>query len=188
MKYLQKIPYLVVIVSSVFAVMNSSKAQTDLLPDAPAVDAITGFVFRDLNNNGVREQREPGEPNIRVTAYDTDDNEIVSTLSDDSGNYTLQSESILPEQMYIVVFSGWSEPLMPGAQGMDSGTEVQFATGGKNNINFGLQNPDSYVQPESPSGPADGIVISLMYNGRPNLASASYRSSTGPGLLFALAR
>lgn len=137
-------------------------------------NTIAGFVFRDLNGNGIREEREPGEPDITVSVYDDADQLITSTLSDIEGEYQLVSEKINAEGNYTVIFSGWKEILQPGPQGADSNTEIQFVSGGDGRVNFGLQNPDQYIQPDAPSettdqafttGPGDPAANEPAYQG-----------------------
>lgn len=114
---------------------------------------ISGFVFRDLNGNGVRDVREPGEPNVTVSAYDAAQNLVAAATTDVNGDYVLGTEldgtEIVAGEEYVVVFSGWPEHLVPGPHGEDSGTEQQFAIGGATDVNFGLFNPDQYVPPEA---------------------------------------
>ena len=121
--------------------------------------AISGFVFRDLNGNGIRDLREPGEPGVAVSVYDGNQKLIAAARTDVKGEYVLISADasvpLQPDGEYAVVFSDWLDFLAPAPHGQDSGTEQQFARGGDTNISFGLFNPDQFVPPE-------GTVIALL--------------------------
>jgi hypothetical protein len=125
---------------------------------APAGRAatISGFVFRDLNANGVCDPREPGEPGIVVSAYDADNQLVASTATDVNGKYVLNPEldsrKIVEGMSYIVQFTGLPPGVTSGPAGRDSGTELQFAIGGAANVNYGVFNPDQYVAPKATPG------------------------------------
>jgi thiol-disulfide isomerase/thioredoxin len=114
---------------------------------------ISGSVFRDLNSDGVRDAREPGEPGVIVSAYDVADTLVATTTTDVNGDYVLggqsQQAAILTGEQYRVVFSGWADHLSPGPHGQDSGTDQQFVEGGTSGVGFGLSNPDQYVPPQA---------------------------------------
>jgi len=113
---------------------------------------ISGTVFRDLNANGIREAREPGEPDITVNVYDADDNFITSTTTNINGEYTLNQEldpaQIIQGDPYCVIFENVPAFLSSGPSGPDSGTELQFVTGGDANVSYGVFNPDQFVPAE----------------------------------------
>ena len=127
---------------------------TSATPPTPTHEAATiaGFVFRDLNANGIRDSREPGESGIVVSAYDGNNALVVSTTTDLKGDYVLNtaldSARIVKGESYVVIFSGLPDYLVSGPQGKDSGTEVQFVRGGANDVNYGVFNPDQYVAPK----------------------------------------
>lgn len=121
----------------------------------PPKSYISGFVFRDHNNNGQREDREPGEPDILVSIYGEQGNLIVEGRTDINGNFSLDvksgSQKFSPDASFRVVFSGWEAHLAPGPHGLDSGTEIQFAAAGDTKVSFGLTNPEQYVPDDQPS-------------------------------------
>ena len=149
--------------------MRFSKARVVLLVSVLAIFAatyvfqpwqaskltISGTVFRDLDSNGERGNREPGEPNVSVSVYDIEDNIIASAITDINGAYTLKLESDQTAEFsdphYVVVFSDWADNLQPGPHGLDSGTELQFASPGQKNVSFGLIDPDQYVPEDQPT-------------------------------------
>lgn len=118
----------------------------------PPKSYISGFVFRDHNNNGVRDDREPGEPDVLVSIYGEQGDLIAEGRTDIDGNFSLDvrngPQKFSPDALFKVVFSDWKEHLAPGPHGSDSGTEVQFASVGDTEINFGLANPEQYVSEE----------------------------------------
>ena len=117
---------------------------------------ISGFVFRDLNANGVCDPREPGEPGVTVSAYDADNQLVASATTDVGGKYVLNPEldghKIVEGASYIVQFSGLRPGVTSGPAGKDSGTELQFAVGGAADVNYGVFNPDQYVAPKATPG------------------------------------
>lgn len=127
-----------------------SPAPTSTPTPIPAV-TVSGFVFRDLNANGLRDTREPGEPDITVSIYDADNNLVAAATTDINGDYVLKPEpgrsEIIRNADYVVIFSDWPDQLTPGPHGEDSNTEMQFVVGGATGVNFGLFNPDQYAAP-----------------------------------------
>lgn len=113
--------------------------------------AISGFAFRDHDADGQRDRREPGEPGIVVTAYDVDGRFVVSTTTGVDGTFILGSADatspIRRGQPYSIEFTGLPADLKPGPRGIDSGTELQFVTGGASNVGFGVLRADQYVPP-----------------------------------------
>jgi len=122
-------------------------------PTVPPGTSISGLVFRDLDSSGTRDLREPGEPDVTVSAYDANNRLVASATTDIEGRYTLNAglapDSIVAGEEYLLIFSGWASHLVPGPHGPDSGTEQQFVAGGATDANFGLFNPDQYVPPEA---------------------------------------
>lgn len=119
----------------------------------PPAATISGLVFRDLNSDGSRDAREPGEPGVTVSAYDAAQRLVCTATTDVSGRYVLNAgldpAQIVASQRYEIVFSGWPDPLAPGPHGPDSGTEQQFVTGGTDNASLGLFSPGQYVPPQA---------------------------------------
>ena len=74
MKYLHTLANSLIAIAGLLVLANCSSAQIaqteSTAQKTTPPNAITGLVFRDLNSNGIRELREPGEPNILVTSYD----------------------------------------------------------------------------------------------------------------------
>jgi uncharacterized repeat protein (TIGR01451 family) len=109
--------------------------------------SVTGVVFRDYNENGQRDLREPGVPNIRVTAYDSTGTPVGTAATIADGTYTLAWTG--PDTSVRLEFTNIPEGFEPGAFGADSPTTVQFATTG-DVVNVGINRPSQYCQ-ENPN-------------------------------------
>jgi hypothetical protein len=56
-----------------------------------ATGSISGFVWDDLNTNGIQDAGEPGLDSAWILLYDLGGNEVASAYTDANGNYTLDS-------------------------------------------------------------------------------------------------
>ena len=56
-----------------------------------ATGSISGFVWNDLNTNGIQEPGEPGRDSVWVFLLDTAGNQVAGIQTDASGNYTFDS-------------------------------------------------------------------------------------------------
>lgn len=56
-----------------------------------ATGSISGFVWDDLNTNGLQDAGEPGLDSIWVLLYDSAGNQVTSTYTDSTGNYSFDS-------------------------------------------------------------------------------------------------
>ncbi len=68
------------------AVVNDGSAQGTILDVPPAL--ISGFVYTDLNKNGIKDSNETGIANVVITAT-LNGGDSLSTLTNDDGSYTL---------------------------------------------------------------------------------------------------
>ena len=69
---------------------------------AENLQSASGTVFEDLNRNGVRDENEPGLPNVLVS----NQREVVPTDADGSWTLPLRDETIF----FVIKPSGWSTP------------------------------------------------------------------------------
>ncbi len=106
-------------------------------------NTVSGTVFTDYNDNGVRGAADTGVAGVTVTAYDSTNAVVASTTTSSTGTYTL---SIPNGTQVRIEFSSIPATLRPGAFGRDSGTTVQFVTSPAAGLDLGLSNPDEYCQ------------------------------------------
>ena len=106
-------------------------------------NTISGTVFTDYNDNGMRGSGDTGVAGVTVTAYDATGAVVATSTTDGLGNYTL---SIPNGTQVRVEFSSIPTNLRPGAFGRDSGTTVQFVTSPAAGVDMGLSKPDEYCQ------------------------------------------
>ncbi|MES1217426.1 MAG: SdrD B-like domain-containing protein, partial [Bacteroidota bacterium] len=98
---------------------------------------VSGNVFRDINNDGVRQSSnptEPGEYGVVVKAYDASNTLIGTVKTDASGNYSFsaaQAPSGLAVRIEFTVKSGDQ----PSKRISSNNTNVQFAVAGASAIN-----------------------------------------------------
>jgi subtilisin-like proprotein convertase family protein len=106
-------------------------------------NSVSGNVFTDYNDNGVRGAGDTGVAGITVTAYDATGAIVASAVTNATGGYTLA----IPNGTQVrVEFTGIPATLRPGAFGRDSGTTVQFVTSPSAGVDLGLSKPDEYCQ------------------------------------------
>lgn len=104
---------------------------------------ISGIIFLDGNNNGVKDATEAGFPLVIVKAFNASNMEITSAISlntpqADLGKYTLTG--LNSGEKYRIEFSlpdGYND----GAFSSTSNTSVQFVTANATNVNFGVYVP-----------------------------------------------
>ncbi len=102
---------------------------------------ITGTVFRDNNQNGARDDRDVGLADVVVIATDAAGIEAGRATTVDDGTYSLAGTDTTAN--YRIAFEWGPSYLRPSAVGPDSGSTVQFASGGAT-VNFALANPADY--------------------------------------------
>src|SRR5262249_46512843 len=79
-------------------------AVTPSASEAATTVTVSGFVFRDLDNDGVRDPGEPGVPGVRV--HRTTGNGTPSTVTAADGSYVLSG--LTPRSSgYLAVMTGW---------------------------------------------------------------------------------
>lgn len=131
-------------------------------------NAITGNVFTDFNDNGVRGAGDLPVAGVLVTAYNATGATVDSDTTNSSGAYSLT----IPNGTQVrIEFSGIPSGLEPGAFGIDSGTTVQFATSPAAGVDLGLSQPSDYCQ----NNPF--LVMPCYINGDP-LVAGSVASQT----------
>jgi len=100
-------------------------------------EEISGVVFNDLNQNGVRDRGEPGLAGITVNLLDTGGNVIATTTTDSFGRYSFTDQTGIPGTGNFIV-----SIVLPSGDIQTSknpGT-IALSRGGLdfNNVNFGV--------------------------------------------------
>jgi hypothetical protein len=136
-----------------------------MAPDVSVLAATTtltvsGYVFRDLDNDGIRDANEPGVPGIRVRHGGVS----ISATTGSDGHYSLTG---LPASGNILVETGWLRSQCP-ASGNPGNLNCPAGPGPDNDyatVNQFLQYPLSGTQSASnidtgllPDWPGDGLL------------------------------
>lgn len=106
-----------------------------LVSSVSVAQTITGTVFTDGNNNGIKDTEDVGFPNATVSAFLVGGTQITTTTSSNTGTYTLSG--LAAGTRYRIEFTpylGYTD----GAVGTGSASSIQFATTGATNVNFGI--------------------------------------------------
>ena len=120
---------------------------------APAANAATGTlsgtVYNDYNNNGVKDSGEPGVQGAVVYAYDVDGHQFGPATTASTGLYTLNMTGVTAGAMRLELQSiptGYE----PSRVGTDNATTIRFLnlTAGAtvNNLHFAIQKPLEYCE------------------------------------------
>ncbi|MEM6318926.1 MAG: SdrD B-like domain-containing protein [Bacteroidota bacterium] len=76
--------------------------------DVPAItENISGFVWNDLNENGLQNAGEPGIVGVNVSLFASNNTFIVSTATDSEGNYLFEN---VEGRNYYLVFDASNDP------------------------------------------------------------------------------
>jgi SdrD B-like domain/SprB repeat len=122
---------------------------------------ISGFVFRDFNANGQKDNsasfNEVNLAGITIRAFDSNGTQVGSTISANNGTYSFTGLT-LPLR---IEFSGFSSVDFSSASGTDNKSSIQFYTSASASANFGVNLPTDYC------------------NSNPNLATTTYLASPG---------
>jgi uncharacterized repeat protein (TIGR01451 family) len=115
-----------------------------------AAGTTSGTVFRDYNANGVQDAREPGIPNVSITAYDSAGVAYGPVLTNAAGVYNLAwggADTTVRVEFTLAppMAANQIASLQSGAFGPGSGTSVQFVSSGQT-ANLGLNEPSDYCQ------------------------------------------
>ena len=106
-----------------------------------------GKVWRDFNNNGLKDSNEAeGVAAVTVKAFDCDGNLVETVTTDYLGQYTFTNVTPSVSSPIRLEFSNVPTPYKTSATGADNGTDVQFITAAGCNHNLGVNNPVDYCQ------------------------------------------
>ena len=116
---------------------------------AAATGTLSGTVFNDYDNNGVKDSGEPGVQGAVVYAYDVDGHQFGPATTDASGVYTLNLTGLTAGAMRVELQS-MPAGFEPSAVGSNNATTIRFvnvsAGSTVNNLHFAIQKPLEYCQ------------------------------------------
>ncbi|MGZ0711675.1 SdrD B-like domain-containing protein (plasmid) [Coraliomargarita sp. W4R53] len=129
------------------------------LPAAAADGAVSGVAYRDFNGNGVRDVGEPadgvqtdvGIAGVAVTAYDVYGTELGSTVTNDAGEYQVDTSEIADGTAVRVEFTELPDGYAPSFAGTDNGTTVQMTVAGAEDVDVMVNHPDDFAQANAPT-------------------------------------
>ncbi|MEZ5444067.1 MAG: SdrD B-like domain-containing protein, partial [Lysobacterales bacterium] len=101
--------------------------------------AITGTVYRDINQNGVQNPPEPGVAGISVRAYSSANVLVAQSVSGATGSYSLATSA----GNYRIEYD---RPSFLQAAGGTLSSNVRFAADGATGVNLALANPTQYCE------------------------------------------
>lgn len=105
---------------------------------------ISGTVFRDFNNSGIKENTATfNEPFVSGTTVKATlaNGTSFTTTTDANGAYSFSAAQIPSGTSVRIEFI---DPTGSSIQGTSNGTNVQFSTGGTSNVNYAVNSPDDY--------------------------------------------
>ena len=104
-----------------------------------------GAVFRDFNQNGIKDSTDMGIASITVNAYDNSNTLVATATTDANGWYKFSSYT--NGAQYRLEFVGLPSNLYSGAHGTDNTSNVRFITAAPNcGIHYAVSDPIEYCQ------------------------------------------
>ena len=125
---------------------------------AQCSNEIKGTVFMDYNTNGIQEQFDNGVSGVTVKAYNANNAQLATAITNSNGNYTL---NINDGQQVRLEFSNIPSGLQSDPFASMIGSTIRFVLSPNCGVNLGLYNPEDFCQ----SSPA--IAIPCYVNGDP---------------------
>lgn len=116
---------------------------------AAANGTLSGTVFNDYDNDGVKDSGEPGVQGAVVYAYDVDGHQFGPATSNSSGVYTLSMTGLTAGATRVELQS-MPTGYQPSAVGTNNATTIRFVTVASGatvaNQHFAIQKPGDYCQ------------------------------------------
>ena len=113
---------------------------------------VSGLVYRDYDNNGVRDALEPGEDGIEVRVFDADGDLVGGpAVSAATGAYSISVSGARSTAARVEFTLPAAKSFLRSGPGAGSGTNasgtsVQFVTMDDATVDFGVHNPAEYCQ------------------------------------------
>ncbi|MCG8330648.1 MAG: hypothetical protein MI974_23325, partial [Chitinophagales bacterium] len=191
---------------------RNTTARMMMAPDCPPMPVVNPYIggktYRDIGQDGVLTAGiDQAVANVTVSVYSAS-GLVGTTTSSVDGDYLFENAALTPGETYRVEFSSFPSNLEPSIAGGGNGTSVQFISANSCDNNFGLINPDEYVEPnptvvtncfilgDNVGDPGD-VLISMDYNSPTTIGHESQGGQIGStyglafskqsGLLFASA-
>jgi hypothetical protein len=152
-----------------------------------AANNVGGRVYRDYNENGTLDAREPGVGDLTVTAYDASGAVVASAATSVTGVYALD----VPNGANVrVEFTGLPVGMFSGPAGADSSTTAAFVQSPDCDVDLGINRLGDYCQGNpnlattcfvpgpAASHPNDPVVVDFAYTAG-NTAEALVTGSGG---------
>jgi hypothetical protein len=172
----------VVAVSLIVAILGLPAARA---PTARAAGPITGTVYQDYNDNGVRDTGttisndglgtiatafDSGVAGVVITVYDRNGAVQGATASLADGTYSLNATGTGP---YRLEFTNLPAGFFPAAHGANNGTTLRFniPDGGAGNVDLGINRPTDYCQ-------SNPLLVTSCYVFGDQIAGANSISTT----------
>lgn len=139
---------------------------------SPLQAQITGFVFRDLNSDGIYQPSTPnneyGVGGIKIKIYDGNNVAIDSTISAANGSYTLPFTIPVRLEFEFMLPTACLDSSVDFNTIALAGDNVRFIPTASNSINYGIQAPEDYQTTPDPT-----VFISRFARGNPLVAGTS---------------
>jgi Ig-like domain CHU_C associated/SdrD B-like domain/PKD-like domain len=133
----------------------SSLAFTSAQICANGPNTIGGISFTDFNENGVKDVNESTQSGIQVKVFDCTGALVQSATTDANGNWsvtvaTAPSATVKYRVEFSIPNALTANGLQPSANGTGNRTSVQFVSAASCSVNFGVNYPSNYCQPNPP--------------------------------------
>ncbi len=115
---------------------------------------VSGNVFRDLNNDGIKQNSNPAEPweyGMTVKAYSSANVLVATTVTNNAGHYGF-SAAQLPSGMAVRIEFQLLTDDQPSHRMGSNNSNIQFVTagGGANNVDFAVTSKKYYTNNPNP--------------------------------------
>lgn len=162
----------------------------------PQSGAITGFVYADAQQDGIRSADDPGIPQVQVKLLAADGTLMGETLTNENGTYTFTG---LQNGQDVLVIIGEASGYWPSFAGADNGTSVQRIKVPACNVSAGFSHAGHFcqenarilttcfVQGETSVHPDEPTIVGIPYNFGLDTPPSKFASYAQTGTIWGLA-